>query len=283
MGIVKKTYDTIEYFFKDNRARLSDETIRCYRIALNQFFKFCRKDLDEIKRVDIRGWHNEMDKRGLQPKSIHLKLVALRSFYQYCMEEYFIKKNPTLNMEMPKLDDSLPDYLEKKELALLLELVKDNKRERAIVETLYATGVRISELLNIRLADIKWDTRQIWIRKGKGNKERFVLFTAECEVRLKDYLLDLDSDSPYLFPNESRGGKPYSRDWVELRFREYSKKLKFKVTPHKMRHTFGAHLAEKEMPLSYIKELFGHVNINTTRLYTRLNDKARKRQYDSYQ
>lgn len=278
---MEKTFNMIEFFFKDNQARFSPDTVRGYEIALRQFFDFKQIAYDCIKRTDIREWYASLDKEELMPRTIRIKLAAIRSFYKYLMEENLIKKNPTLNIELPKIDDSLPAYLDKTQLALLMELVKDNQRERTIVEVLYATGVRISELLNIKKSDIKWDTREIWIRKGKGNKERFVLFTPECSERLKQYLRNSDIDSQYIFPN--KWGKPLSRSWIEELFRGYSKEVGFKVTPHLLRHTFAAHLFEKGMPLSYIQELLGHVSINTTRIYTRQNNKARKAKYDSLQ
>jgi integrase/recombinase XerC len=181
----------------------------------------------------------------------------------------------------PQKEDSLPYYLSRRQLVLLQELTKESLRERAIVESLYATGVRISELLNIKIDDVKWDSRQIWIRKGKGNKERFVLFSHDCAERLKGYLNHRNFKSMYLFSNPK--GVPLSRDLVELKFRQYTETLGFKVTPHTMRHTFAAHLAEKGMDFAYIQELLGHANINSTRIYTRLMNHARKKQYDRYQ
>lgn len=175
-------------FFNDYQARFSSETVRGYKIALKQFFSFCEKEYDQIKTTDIRSWLASMEEKGLKPRSIHLKLSAVKSFYRYCMEENMLKKNPTLTVNTPKIDDSLPYYLSKREVALLQELTKRDLRERAIVEALYATGVRISELINIKLEDVKWDTRQIWIREGKGNKERFVLFSYDCAERLKAYI-----------------------------------------------------------------------------------------------
>lgn len=268
-------------FFNDNKARFSSETVRGYRIALNQFFSFCGKEYNCVKATDIRSWLMSMEEKGLKPRSIHIKLAAIKSFYQYCMEENIVNKNPTLNVSSPKIDDSLPRYLSKRQLALLQELTTDNKRERAMVETLYATGVRISELLNVRLEDVKWDTRQIWIRKGKGNKERFVLFSYECLERLKTYLDNRECKSIFLFSNWYGG--QLSTVFVDTQFRKFSKELDFKVTPHTLRHTFAAHLAEKNMPQSFIQELLGHVNINTTHIYTRLMEHARKKQYDRYQ
>lgn len=268
-------------FFDDHKARFSTETIRSYTIALKQFFVFCEKNYDEVKAKDVRAWLASMEERGLKPRSIHLKLSALKSFYQYCIEENKTTKNPTATVQTPQKDDSLPYYLTKRQVALLQELTRNDPRERAIVEALYTTGVRISELLEIKLEDIKWEARQIWIRKGKGNKERFVLFTHECAERLKTYLQHRTYNNEYLFAN-NRGGH-LSRVFVEKKFQEYSVLLGFKVIPHTMRHTFAAHLAEKNMPQSYIQELLGHVNINSTRIYTRLMEHARKKEYDRYQ
>jgi len=268
-------------FFDDHQARFSPETTRGYKIALTQFFSFCKKDYDSVKATDIRSWLAYLEEKGLKPRSIHLKLSALKSFYRYCLEENKLTKNPLLTVHTPKIDDSLPYYLSRREIALLQELTRQIPRDRAIVEALYATGVRISELLQVQLDDVKWETRQIWIREGKGNKERFVLFSHECAERIKIYLQFREVDSKYLFSNH-RGGK-LSRAFVEKQYRNYSKELGFRVSPHTLRHTFAAHLAEKNMPQSYIQELLGHVNINSTRIYTRLMEHARKKQYDRYQ
>ncbi|WP_404356447.1 tyrosine-type recombinase/integrase [Cytobacillus firmus] len=273
--------EIIQTFFDDNKARFSPETVRSYKIALTQFFAFCTKGHDEVKAADVRSWMASLEKQGLKQRTINLKLSALRSFYQYCMEETKINKNPMKTIKSPKKNDSLPYYLNRRQVALLQELTRNDPRDRAIVEALYTTGVRVSELLQIKLEDIKWESRQIWIRKGKGNKERFVLFTHECAERLKMYLHHRKHESPYLFAN-NRGGH-LSRVYVEKRFQEFREKLGFKVVPHTMRHTFAAHLAEKNMPQSFIQELLGHVSINSTRIYTRLMEHARKKQYDRYQ
>ncbi|UZJ79569.1 site-specific tyrosine recombinase/integron integrase [Fictibacillus sp. KU28468] len=268
-------------FFDDHQVRFSPETIRSYKIALTQFFSYCdEKKYEEIKAMDIRAWLASLEEQGLKPRTIHLKLSAVKSFYRYCLEENIIKKNPAVSVQTPQKDDSLPYYLSKRQVELLKELTKENPRDRAIVEALFATGVRISELLQIRHEDIKWDTRQIWIRKGKGNKERFVFFTHDCSERLKAYIQQQKRKSIYLFPN-NRGGC-LSRTFVEQRFQIFSKELGFRVVPHTMRHTFAAHLAEKSMPQSYIQELLGHADINSTRIYTRLMEHARKKIYDRF-
>lgn len=273
--------EVLREFFSDNHNQFSPETIRAYNIAISQFFAVCQKNYDEVNARDIRNWLEVMNDEGLQPRSIQLKLGSLKSFYRYCMEENKINKNPTQKVLTPKKVDSLPYYLTKRQLAILQEYTKNDPRDRAIIDTLYATGVRINELLHIRLEDIKWETRQIWIRKGKGSKERFVLFTHACAERLKLYLETRTYDGEYLFSNAS--GKSISNKLVQMKFREYSKTLGFKVSPHTMRHTFAANLAEKGMSFSYIQELLGHSNINSTRIYTRLMNHEQKKQYDKYQ
>ncbi|MFE1242964.1 site-specific tyrosine recombinase/integron integrase [Fictibacillus sp. NPDC058756] len=271
----------MQAFFLDHQARFSAETVRSYKVALVKFFTFCDKKYDEVKLSDIREWIASLNQIGLKPRTVHLKISAVKSFYRYAMEEHLVKKNPTLKVKTPKKEDSLPYYLTQLQVALLQELTRNNVRDRAIVEALYATGVRVSELLQIKLEDIKWETRQIWIRKGKGNKERFVLFSYECAERLKTYLELRKEVSEYLFAS-NRGGH-LSRILVEKRFQEFSKHLGFKVVPHTMRHTFAAHLAEKGMDFSYIQDLLGHANINSTRIYTRLMSHARKQKYDQFQ
>lgn len=278
---MKMNLEAQKSFFNDFQLRFSSETVRSYQISLQQFFACCEKDYDQVKAADIRAWLATMEEKGHKPRTIQLKLSAVKSFYRYCMEENRLMKNPTLNVKTPKKIDSLPYYLSQRQVALLQELTKEQLRDRAIVETLYATGVRISELLQIKIEDVKWDSRQIWIRKGKGNKERFVLFSHDCAVRLRAYLDERKFESTYLFSKSN--GRPFSTDLVELSFRNYTDVLGFKVTPHTMRHTFAAHLLGKGMDFNYIQELLGHVNVNSTRIYTRLSNHARKKQYDQFQ
>jgi len=282
-SIEKRTQDIVKQFLNDNDMRLTESTRKGYGHALREFFATCSVGYDEVKAKDIRGWMAKLDERHLKLGTIQTIIVAVKSFYRYCMEENLILKNPCVNIRSPKRNDWLPVYLDKEAFTKLREISKNELRERAMIETLYATGVRISELLNIRLEDIEWGTRKIWIHKGKGNKERFVLYTGDCEAWMKEYLAKRKLESPYLFIN--RWGRPLNRNRVSVLFQKYSQtlNLEIKITPHTLRHTFAAHLAEKGMPQSYIQELLGHVDINTTEIYSRLNVLARKKQYDQYQ
>ncbi|SPF53020.1 Integrase-recombinase protein [Candidatus Desulfosporosinus infrequens] len=280
---MKKTNEAIVGFFRENNKRFAPETKRSYALSLQQFLASCLKEYDEVKSKDIRDWLLELEDRRLKPRTINLKLAAVKAFYKYMEEETLITKNPLVNVHAVQVGDSLPAHLDQATLTEFKELTLDSPRERAMLQTLYTTGVRVSELLHIRLDDIKWETRQIIIHKGKSNKDRIVLFTSGCEERLKSYLTKRKLESPYLFANFK--GEPLSVNWVDKQFRRYTKELKtdYKITPHTIRHTFATHLAEKQMPQSYIQELLGHVNINTTRIYTRPSPEARKKKFDRYQ
>ncbi len=281
MIMLKRTYEVIELFFQDYGRPWSDSTIKSYRISLNLFFRYIKKPFDRIEEEDIMKWLNKLDEAKMRDNSKRIRLAAIRAFFRYAFEEELVEKSPTIDIKLGTPETPPPYYLSKRQLAELFEIAIESKRNRALVELAYATGARISELLSLRTEDIIWGSRQIWIRNGKGAKERFVLFNAEAGARLKEYLSTRNVESPYIFPN-GRGGH-LSTSWVETIFRQYSRKLGYKVTPHTLRHTFGGHLAEKNMPQSYIQELLGHRSLATTRIYTKLNAKARKIQYDSYQ
>ncbi len=262
--------------------QLDKETKRKYQIYLRQFFSFCMKTYADVTRHDIQSWLNRLNTNGNKPATRNNKLSALKTFFRFLHEDEYILKNPTEDIEFIKIKERLPLYLDKVTLAQLLEISNRSKLERAIVETLDATGVRIGELLNIEKNDVKWEQRQIVIKDTKGDRDRFVLFTPSCEARLKEYLKSRKVESNYLFCRKD--GKPLHPNWVRTRFEEYSKQVNnpFKITPHTMRRTFAAHLAEKGMPLAYIQKLLGHIDMNSTRIYAKLYNEARKKRYDYY-
>lgn len=274
------TEDRIKQFLKEYGFRLAGNTLENYQFAVEKFFEFIQKEYNQIKARDVRLWLEELNKKGFKTGTIRNRISGLRLFFKYCMEDNLIKKDPMENVDIPKLDDSLPSYLNLEQLNQLRELTKSNPIHRVIVETLYTTGVRICELVTLKLEDINWELRLIDIKKGKGNKERMVPFNYQCEQRLRDYLNKRVSNSPYLFINTK--GRPYNIRTVQHHFERFSKILELKITPHTLRHTFAAHLAEKGMPLVAIQTLLGHDNIRETRIYARLCAQARKKVYDRY-
>lgn len=279
-NIHENNLKAIDQFIKENSRRFSDETIKSYKLSLMQFFFFIRKEYVDIKRRDITAWHQELDDRGLEINSIRLKLSALRSFFRCLKEDDLIEKDYAKDYDFPVLNDVIVPMINDTQRIQLFELANEDKRKRAIVEMLFCTGLRISELLNIELQYIKWDKKQIWIHKGKRDKERYVLFNDSCKERLKHYLASRNVDSKYLFCNQK--GNKLSSSWVRLFFKEYSEELGMRITPHSLRRAFAVYLYTKGMPTAYIQEMMGHKSINSTLRYIKLSDKALKEGYDKY-
>lgn len=163
---------------------------------------------------------------------------------------------------------------------MLKEIVKNSTRDKALIETMYATGARVSEIASIKIEDIDFNLRLIQIIGGKGKKDRIVPFTIECGKRIKEYLSSRNDESTYLFLSDI--GSPIRAQVIRRYFEKYSKKLGIKITPHVVRHTTAAHLAMKGMALYCIQDILGHDNINTTKIYARLYAHVRKMEYDKY-
>lgn len=274
--------EVLDSFIKDNSMRFSHETICSYHTAIKGFLSFCPKSLQEITKKDIKLWLTFLTDEGKKPRTIQLKLAALKAFFLYCLDEDLILKSPVLSIERPKEDDMLPRFLDKISLFKLRDVMKYNVRDRAILEVFLSSGVRVSELINILLEDIRWEKRQIWIRNGKGAMERFVLFNPDCAERIQEYLKKRKDDCPYLFV--SYRNKPFTRQGVWKLIKYYVRKagLENNVSPHTFRHSFASNLAEKGAPFNVIADLLGHKDMNTTRIYSKFSVAARKRKYEEH-
>ncbi|RYG71918.1 integrase [Lentibacillus lipolyticus] len=272
--------EVLEHYEADNENRLAKESMRYYRTVMEEFLTFIAKPSTEVTRHDIRQWLLHLTEGGNGPNTLRAKLFGLRSFFGYCKEEEIIEEDPTDGIALPTVPDTVPHYLTREQLTRLREHTKDHPRNRAIVETLYATGVRVSELVQIRLHDINFDERIIHIHKGKGKRDRIVLFTRDCEEHIKAYLEAKEWHTPRLFLNHM--GEPMGRRGVQKWFETWADDLNMKLSVHTMRHTFAAHLAQKGMPLAGIQTLLGHESVEDTLVYTKLYDYARKEQYDDY-
>lgn len=271
----------IKQFMDDYCIKLKKRTLNGYILSVRQMLAFYNKQFNEITTKDVRNWLLHLEEKGYKHNSIRNKLVGLGAFYRYCLEETFISRNPIDAIPYPKHEDKLPHYLTVDQLVLLRSLCKENLKHRAVIEVLYATGVRISELTNMRLEDITWEERMIRIPNGKGKKERIVLFTKECAEHLLAYLHTRSDDVPFVFTNRNGNG-PNDPNSIQGWFVNYRKELGVYMTPHTMRHTFAAHLAMRGMPFVSIQSLLGHIDPNHTRLYSRLYDNARKEKYDEW-
>jgi site-specific recombinase XerD len=271
----------IKQFLTDNSFRLDKKTLDKYKSTMKQLLAFCEKPLYEITSRDIRNWLTHLNEKGNKPVTIRKKLLILRKFYQYCVDEKLMVRNPMKSVAIPKVRDKLPFYLTNDQLTQLRLLCEGLLLQRAVLELLYATGVRISELMMMKKQDINWSERMICIPNGKGNKERIVLFTKECASHLQAYLKERNDQLPFVFVNPS-GTDALSYYFIEAWFKNYQKKIGIHLTPHTLRHTFAAHLAIKKMPLVCIQELLGHDNPVTTQIYARLCNNAQKQMYDEW-
>jgi len=263
----------------DYSLRLEQQTVDLYQKAVRQMFAYSNKSFDVIKPKDIRNWLIYLNETGYKSVTIKTKLAGIKLFYKYCMEENFIESNPAKLIPFPQVAESLPHYLQMEQLIRLRQHVEKQIQERALIEVLYTTGMRIGELAEIKKVDIDWSERLILIPNGKRKKERIVLFTRPCAEYLQAYSKMRSDNQPFVFVNTTATG-PVCKRTIQKKFKIYTKRLGINLTPHTLRHTFAAHLAIKGMTLDCIQVLLGHDSPHQTQLYARLYNHARKEKYD---
>lgn len=275
------TKDYIEQFKIDHQFRLARTTIRSYQFDIRQLQELMGKPFEDITRKDVRNWLMLLEEKGYKPVTVYTKLIGVKTFFSYCLEEGLIATNPLAHIPYPKIPDKVPIYLTKPELAQLRECVQHSLLERAIIEMLAATGIRMSELIAMNKEDINETERSIHIPDGKGNQARIVLISLESLQYVTAYLKSRTDALPYVFINHT-ATRRIRRQIINANFQAYSERLGFRVIPHMLRHTFAARLAEKGMPGECIQQLLGHQRPSTTQLYARLFNHARKETYDKW-
>lgn len=270
----------------------SDYTVQSYEEDLKSLKEFLEvEQVGSIKQVDysiIRLYLKKMYEKKYSKKTIARHISTLRSFFKYLMREDIIKTNPITLISNPKQDKKLPNYLNYEEIETLLHIpdLKDayGMRDALILELLYSSGIRVSELVTIQLEHIHKSERQIKIL-GKGNKERYVLYGRRCTELLDLYLRSGRNELlkhpgvPYLFLNKNGGqlstaGVRYILDKI-LKVGG----LKLKVSPHTLRHTFATHLLNNGADLKSVQELLGHENLSTTQIYTHISNERLRHIY----
>ena len=286
----------IEVFLESLRNRSSSEhTISNYERDLRQFAEFLSKrkiDLAAVDHILIRDFLSTLYDRKMKKTSVARKLACLKSFFKLMVREDRLSANPADLVSSPRLPKQLPAFLQEDEATKLVELpVGDslkNRRDRAILELLYASGLRVSELVN--LSDHQLDMPQQLIRVlGKGKKERIVPFGDFAGRAIVDYLEERDRMT--MSPREKGEAQPLfvslngrrlsSRDVQRLvaRFRLKLSATR-KITPHTLRHSFATHLLERGADLRSIQELLGHSSLSTTQKYTHVGLQHLKNEYD---
>jgi integrase/recombinase XerD len=263
---------------------LSDRTVRAYHGDVERLIDWLTAravdDPSRITHLELREYIFHLKDSGLAPASIRRALSSVRAYASFLLDEGAIEADPTELLESPRAWRRLPTVLDRAEVVRLLESPdpegKVYWRDRAILELLYATGVRVSELTGLRLADLDGDERMLRVL-GKGARERLVPFGGAAEGALRRYLadvrvrLDRGAGEGRLFLNQR--GKPLTRMAVWHLVREGAAKVGIRksVSPHTLRHTFATHLLEGGADLVAVQELLGHADISTTQIYTHLD------------
>ena len=268
---------------------LSKNTIDAYSIDIKQLTRFCQQikktaAWDHVCYTDILDFLETCFDKDLKASSIARKLVSIKVFFRYLCEENILEVNITDKMEGPRLWRILPDFLNESEVKKLLRAhtyKKDtlSRRNHCMLELLYATGIRVSELIHLRIEDISLSKELLRV-KGKGEKIRLMPLCGIAKHTLKRYLLSSrplllkGKDSPYVFI--SKRGRPLTRAylWQLVRTTAKSVGIRKTVYPHLLRHSFASHLLSHGADLRIIQELLGHANISTTEIYTHI-DQAR--------
>ena len=270
-----KSYLMYEKMFSSN-------TVNSYVRDLEEFNSFLESEyIKHVTYKDIRSYLAHMYNKKYSSRTISRKLSAIRSFYKYEVNKGVIRDNPCLLISNPKVEKKLPNYLSYNEIETMLEVpdtFKNNSlRDKLIIEILYSTGIRVSELVNIKVKDIDFYNNQILIL-GKGNKERYVIFGNTLKDMLKEYI-SIKSDSEYLITNK------YNKKMSTRSIEEIVKKIvkidgiKNKVTPHTIRHTFATHMLNEGADLRVVQELLGHENLKTTEVYTHVSNERLRSVY----
>lgn len=270
-------------------ANYSKNTINSYENDLNKFEEYYKsKDLLKITSKDIEKYIQTLS--YLAPTTVSHNISSLKTFYSYFLKQGRISNNPTDGIKSPKLGIHLPTYLTIDEVNKLLDIeVTDafSSRNKAILELMYATGLRISEVISLEFKNIDYDECIIRVM-GKGSKERIVPVNDYAIKYLKEYI---DNYRPELVKNEinnyiflNNHGRMLTRQGIFKMIKNYAalKNIKKTIGPHTLRHTFATHLLENGADLRVIQELLGHSDISTTQIYTHLTKEALHNEYKKY-
>ena len=266
---------------------LSNNTITAYRQDLTSFIRFLQKEnltSWPTKVLDIDAFLAEQRDQRKATSSISRLITSLRKFYQWLVRQNIQKINPMLEIDSPKKRRTLPVALTVNEVNNLLEQPDTKKnlglRDRALLETLYATGIRVSELINLKFTDLHEELKLVKIF-GKGSKERLIPISEVALTWIDSYkekvrdplILKIGKNTDFIFLN-SRGGS-LTRQAVWQIIKHYCKMagIQKNVTPHTLRHTFATHLLENGADLRVVQEILGHSDISTTQIYTNLSQK----------
>jgi integrase/recombinase XerD len=268
---------------------LAKKTLEAYSHDLNRFLNYLQeKRIEDVLRatqLDVRAFLLTLKVRKLSNKTIVRNLVAIRTFFRFLTQEGKLESNPVEDFESPQLAKTLPEILSLREVEQLLETPKPQNplgiRDRSMFEMLYATGMRVSELVSLQMNQLNLEGGYVLVF-GKGSKERAVPLGAEAIKWVSHYLkgarqeLSKGKESPFLFLN--RSGRKMSRQmfWKNIKRCGRTAGIRKKITPHLLRHSFASHLLARGADLRSVQMLLGHADISTTQIYTHVTGERLK-------
>ena len=272
---------------------LSPNTIHSYSLDLKKlflFFQMKKITYSKAGEEDLIEFVHHHSRANLSPRSMARIISSTRSFYRFLVLDGLIAKSPATNLSTPKLWMDLPKYLTEPEVERLLAQPDEKNarglRDKAMLELLYATGLRVSELVTLKLKDVNFDQGYV-LCHGKGGKERIVPFGHSAQESIGDYLQIarpklLKREDPSLFLS-SRGGA-FTRQGFWKMLKGYGRKagLEKKISPHVLRHSFATHLLERGADLRSVQLMLGHSQITTTQIYTHVSRRHLRKVYDKY-
>jgi len=273
---------------------LSFNTLEAYGRDLKRFgssLKGSRIGFRRVRRQDLLTHIRSLRQAGLSPKSVARAINSLRMFYRFLIFEGEVRSDPTTDLDSPRTWKSLPRFLTFEEVERLLAAPDTHRplgvRDLAMLEVLYATGIRVSELLSLTLEDLNLEVGYLTCL-GKGSKERIVPLGRKAIERLREYLREVRpavtraADSRFLFTN--RNGSKMTRQgfWKILKAYGTTAKIRRSLSPHVLRHSFATHLLEHGADLRSVQIMLGHADISTTQIYTHVNRERLRRIYHSF-
>jgi len=274
---------------------LSKNTLESYGRDVLKFVVFLEEknitDIDQVVYNHILDFLTYLKERGLRPKSISRALISIRQFFKFLLTERLIESDPAFLIRTPKIKRVLPEVLSLEDVEKLLsspdESSPEGIRDKCMLEVLYATGIRVSELVELRLNDVNFELGYI-IAYGKGSKERIVPIGDKAKNKLREYL---DTSRPKLLKSRTsvnlfvtRLGKKMTRQGFWKILKTYSRKsgITKKISPHTLRHSFATHLLERGADLRAIQIMLGHSDISTTQIYTHIERGRLKEVHKKY-
>jgi integrase/recombinase XerC len=258
--------------------RFSSHTLTAYSTDLSQFYTYLKtiyqiENLTEINHSLIRSWIVSLMENRVSPRSVNRKITTLKTFYKFLLRQSIVTENPMLKIQSPKISKRLPVFVEKEKMDILLDNVEfgndeEGVRNKLIIDMFYSTGMRLSELINLKQKDVDLSSCQLKVL-GKRKKERIIPFNNELKNKIEEYLNNKKGKTAETLFTTDNGKKMYEKLVYKI-VKQYLSLVTTtdKKSPHVLRHTFATHMLNNGADLNSIKELLGHANLAATQIYT---------------